>query len=211
MTVAEEIVFWLRLKGISRQEANVAMETYLDSLEIKSCIGKRTSQLSKGQQQRVALVIALASKPKFLVLDEPFSGLDPIGMDKISAAIKAANENGNTIMISTHMIEYASHICSDLCFINKGQILKSGSTAEIANLYAKIKVKLLDTVTSEDIDKYFTGIIAKISAGEIIVPDSVVAREILKKMGTLISGMENLKPDFREIFRMLNTKQNSPL
>lgn len=208
MTVTEEILFWLNLKDISRQEALLTIGDYLAFLEIESCASKRISQLSKGQQQRVALIIALASNPRFLVLDEPFSGLDPIGMDLMSMAIKAANENGTTILISTHMVEYVGNICSDLCFINKGVILECDSTMNITNFYKNIKVKFSKSVASEDVARYFPGVAINLLDGEITIPDSPATREVLKSMGTMILEVENLKPNFRDIFKILNERQN---
>lgn len=133
--VLTQIIFWLKMKGIeSNMAKDIALEA-LNELEIEQTKNKKVHELSKGQQQRISLIISLAWKPKLAIIDEPFSGLDPIGVDKVMDFIKKVNSLGTTILVSTHLLECAEKIIDNSCFINKGNKIEEGSPTELLSKY----------------------------------------------------------------------------
>jgi len=131
MKVGEQLLYLTRLKGMSKPEAVNKIKAWMSRFEIESWWNKKVIELSKGMQQKIQFISTVAHQPSLIILDEPFSGLDPINTDLIKDEIYRLKENGATIIFSTHRMEQVEEICDDIALINKGQIILSGSVDEL--------------------------------------------------------------------------------
>ena len=138
-TIEEEIRYFAKLnlmKGLDKK----TLQKYFDKFEIKGKLNDKIKDLSKGNQQKVQLLASLIYKPNFLILDEPFSGLDPYNIRLLQDIIKEVNELGTTIIFSSHNMENIEDMCNKLVMLKDGQVALEGSPKEIRNSYPKDKL-----------------------------------------------------------------------
>ena len=138
-TIEEEIRYFARLnlmKGLDKK----TLQKYFDKFEIKGKLNDKIKDLSKGNQQKVQLLASLIYKPDFLILDEPFSGLDPYNIRLLQDIIKEVNNLGTTIIFSSHNMENIEDMCNKLVMLKDGQVVLEGSPKEIRNSYPKDKL-----------------------------------------------------------------------
>ena len=138
-TIEEEIKYFARLnlmKGLDKK----TLQKYFDKFEIKGKLNYKIKDLSKGNQQKVQLLASLIYKPDFLILDEPFSGLDPYNIRLLQDIIKEVNESGTTIIFSSHNMENIEDMCNKLVMLKDGQVVLEGSPKKIRNSYPKDKL-----------------------------------------------------------------------
>lgn len=126
LKVREALNFWAKLKGVERSSADQVIE----QCKLNDVANKLCGVLSKGYKQRVGLAIALVSSPKVLILDEPTSGLDPVQISEIRNLIKQLKDSGRAIIISSHVMQEVSEICTDVVIISKGKVVASGILEE---------------------------------------------------------------------------------
>ncbi len=137
MKVWEQAIYLCRLKGMSKAEATNSLKDWFTRLNMKSWADKRVDELSKGMQQRLQFVVSVAHGPELLILDEPFSGFDPVNTEELKKEILRLNEEGTTIIFSTHNMASVEELCSEITLINKGQNILSGKVDEIQRSYSK--------------------------------------------------------------------------
>lgn len=138
-TIEEEIRYFARLNLMKNLDAK-NLQYYFDKFEIKGRLRDKIKDLSKGNQQKVQLLASLIYKPEFLILDEPFSGLDPYNISLLQDIIKEVNEAGTTIIFSSHNMENIEDMCNKLVMLKNGKIVLNGSPKEIRNSYPKDKI-----------------------------------------------------------------------
>jgi ABC-2 type transport system ATP-binding protein len=142
MKVWELLVFFGQLRGLSAKEAKKRALAGLDRLGLAEWAENKVEELSKGMQQKIQLLTALIHKPKVAILDEPFSGLDPVNMDLFKEVIKETLEQGTNIVLSTHQMEQVEQMCERIALINKGQIVLSGEVGEIRSRYGSKEIRV---------------------------------------------------------------------
>ena len=135
MEVYEHLMYLGRLKGLSKQETSDAIEYWLQKFDIDTWRKKKIEELSKGMQQKVQFVAAVMNKPHLLILDEPFSGLDPLNTNLIKAEIRRLNQEGTSIIFSTHRMNQVEEICRDIVLINNGKVLIHQHIVELKQNY----------------------------------------------------------------------------
>ena len=138
-TVAEEIRYFARLNLMKNLDQKT-LEAYFNKFEIKGSLKDKIKDLSKGNQQKVQLLASLIYKPEFVILDEPFSGLDPYNIRLLQDIIKEINESGTTIIFSSHNMENIEDMCKKLVMLKNGQVVLEGSPKEIRSSYPKDKL-----------------------------------------------------------------------
>jgi ABC-2 type transport system ATP-binding protein len=121
MRVAEFLRFMARLKGLDRADADRRIGAWLERLELPGVSRKRCMELSKGMQQKVQLVASVVNEPELLILDEPFSGLDPVNARLLTREIRGLRERGTTILFSTHQMRTAEDLCDRVVLIHRGE------------------------------------------------------------------------------------------
>lgn len=140
-TIREEVKFFARLNQMKNLDEKT-LQSYFDRFEIKGSLDDKIKSLSKGNQQKVQLLASLIYKPEFLILDEPFSGLDPYNANLLMGIIKEINEEGTTIIFSSHNMENVEYLCDRLIMLKNGKIVLNGSPNEIRNSYEKDLVRV---------------------------------------------------------------------
>jgi ABC-2 type transport system ATP-binding protein len=136
MGVGEQAVYLARLKGLSKRDANARVKEWFSRFGMEGWWRKKVEELSKGMQQKVQFIVTVLHEPRLLILDEPFSGFDPINAQLIKDEILRLRDNGATIILSTHNMGSVEELCDNIALINKGKKILDGSVKEIRNAYA---------------------------------------------------------------------------
>jgi len=137
MKVGELLVFLADLKGFRGQEAKKGIDEWLARFDLSKWKEKKAEELSRGMQQKVQFIATVVHKPELIILDEPFSGLDPVNTKLLKDIMLEMKESGVTIIFSTHRMEQVEMICDNICLINKAQSVLKGNLAEIKKDYGK--------------------------------------------------------------------------
>lgn len=146
LTLQEQIVYYAQLKGMKKQDVLNKIDAWLDRFEVNGNKSDKIKTLSKGNQQKVQLICTLIHQPKLIILDEPFSGLDPINAELLKTAILDAKNNGAIIIFSSHDMANVEEICDSLLMLRKGQVVLKGPVEEVRNSFSKNEI-LVKTVT----------------------------------------------------------------
>lgn len=157
LKVSDQIVYLARLRGMQKWEALTELKNWLQRFKIPEYENKRVDELSKGNQQKIQFIAAVIHKPKLLILDEPFSGLDPVNVELLKDAVLSLKENGATIVFSSHRMEHVEEMCENLCILQKGSPVVHGSLKEIKRSFGK-KNLIIHADFSLDSLKDFPGV-----------------------------------------------------
>ncbi len=143
MRVDEQILYFASLKGMNPRLAKEELDKWFDRLEIGSWRHKRVEELSKGMQQKVQFIATVLHRPSLLILDEPFSGFDPVNAQIIKNEILRLKESGTTILLSTHNMNSVDEMCDVISLIHKSKQILSGSVADVRKLYASNRYEVI--------------------------------------------------------------------
>ncbi len=206
MKVGEQLLYFAQLRDFSKAEAEQKINYWLKKLDIESWRNKTIEELSKGMQQKIQFVATILHEPTLLILDEPFSGLDPINAELIKNEIFELHQKGTTIIFSTHRMENVEEICEDIFLINKGKIILDGNVQTIKQQFKKhlIRVETNDAVLLNDTILSQTNITEQADTHLIFkLKENQKANDILKVLlqnNIEISGMTEILPTINEIF-----------
>ena len=142
MKVDEQLLFLARLQGVSKQDAEKSLDEWLERFQITVNRKKKIEELSKGNQQKVQFLAAMLHDPAILIMDEPFSGLDPVNASVLKEAFLEMHRLGKTIIFSTHQLEQVEELCQDVVIINKGQSVIQGSVQEVRRRHGRNVARL---------------------------------------------------------------------
>ena len=151
MKVEEQLYFFGELRGMKRQELKEIIDFWIEKFELTEKRNDKAETLSKGNQQKVQLIASFLHNPKFLILDEPFSGLDPVNKDLLKEAILLLKEKGMTILFSGHQMENVEELCDHLCLLKRGKPLFAGSLLDLKKQYGKTKLTVRTHFTQEQL------------------------------------------------------------
>ncbi len=146
--IFEQLVYFCELKGMNRKKAMVSIDSWLAKLGMSEYRDKKLDTLSKGNQQKIQLISTVAFDPDIVILDEPFSGLDPVNSILLKEVVRELIDNGKIVIFSSHQMSYVEEFCDDIVIINSGQIPLHGPLKGIIRSYPRDKL----VVTSSDID-----------------------------------------------------------
>jgi ABC-2 type transport system ATP-binding protein len=138
MEIGEQILYLARLKGLSSQEATKRIRYWFEKLDMQSWWNKKVEDLSKGMQQKVQFVATVLHNPELIILDEPFSGFDPVNADIIKNEILELNRQGATFIFSTHRMESVEELCDNIALIHQSKKILDGTVADIKSTYRSI-------------------------------------------------------------------------
>jgi ABC-2 type transport system ATP-binding protein len=215
MMVGEQLIYLARLKGLVKEEAAEKVNDWLERLEMTSWFNKKIEDLSKGMQQKVQFIAAVVHDPSIIILDEPFSGFDPINAAAITKEILRLKETGSTIIFSTHRMETVEELCDYVTLISKSRKVMDGSMEEINRTYStntfivKHKGDLLHTSSLYKIvSQTFSG--NNQYKSEIEITSDLNRNEILEELMkyTEIISIAEMVPDLRDIFIRLVNESN---
>ncbi|WP_251517761.1 MULTISPECIES: ABC transporter ATP-binding protein [Staphylococcus] len=131
MKVYDELRYLAKLKGMNATEINENIDYWLKRFGIEENRNKKIDSLSKGNQQKIQLLASMLHQPELLILDEPFSGLDPVNVALLKSAVKDLNDKGTTIIYSSHRMEHVEELCDDVCILDKGELVVSGPIDQV--------------------------------------------------------------------------------
>lgn len=137
LTVREQIVYLGKLRGMKKNPVVNELKYWLDKFKVPEYIDKRVEELSKGNQQKIQFISAVIHQPKLLILDEPFSGLDPINVEMLKDAVINLNQRGTSIVFSSHQMSHVEELCENLCILHKGKAVVQGPLKEIKQSFGK--------------------------------------------------------------------------
>ncbi len=140
LKVKEQLVYLGRLRGMTKQDALESLHRWLERFQITDYLDKKVEELSKGNQQKIQFISAVLHAPPLLILDEPFTGLDPINIEMLKEAVVDLNRAGSTIVFSSHQMEHVEELCKSLCILRKGEAVVKGNLKEIKRSFGKKNV-----------------------------------------------------------------------
>ena len=204
MKVEEHLLYLARLKGMSRDTAEAEIRQWFEKFDIASWADKPIEDLSKGMQQKVQFIATVLHRPKLLILDEPFTGLDPINTNLIKDEIKALNASGISIIFSTHRMEQVEEMCDNIALINQGRNVLHGSVRDIRQRY-KQNLFLVEAEGEwpADLETRWTVVSRKNAEVQIQLDDDARSNELLRyfvEAGMRILHYREIYPTFNEIF-----------
>lgn len=136
MKVGEQMIYLAQLKGLSKADAKLKLNYWFEKMEVSDWWNKKIEDLSKGMQQKIQFIATVLHEPKLIILDEPFSGFDPVNAHAIQHEIRTLNNQGATIIYSTHRMETVEELCDNIALINKSKKILDGSIQAIKKQYA---------------------------------------------------------------------------
>jgi len=204
MKIGDQLVFFANLKGVNSTEASRRVDDWLKRLELYDWKNKKPTDLSKGMQQKVQFIASVIHNPEVMILDEPFSGLDPVSVDLLKSVILDLKRQGRTIIFSTHQMEQVEQMCDDICLINHGRQVLIGGLREVKRRYGKNTVILdyegPDTFLGVDLVKQHKRFP---NYSEILLSDGADAQAVLKRAlesRARVNRFELVEPSLNEIF-----------
>jgi ABC-2 type transport system ATP-binding protein len=204
MKVLNVIVFLSALRGLSESEAEKRGRDWLARLELSDWADKKVQDLSKGMQQKIQFICAVLHKPKIVILDEPFSGLDPVNAATVKDTMLEMRDQGSTIVLSTHRMEQVEKLCDSICLIDKGHNVLAGDLRAIKRSYGKNTVHIEFTGPDSFLSHPAVGSVDRFAAGaEAKLKLGADSQEILKaalQSGARINRFELLEPSLNDIF-----------
>ena len=153
LTVLEQAKFYGGLKGLNENQINERLDYLLEKLEIKEYKTRKIKELSKGNQQKVQFIMSILNKPKLLILDEPFSGLDPINIELFKNLIMELKNEGTSIIFSSHRMDHVEYFCDALVILVKGKTVLQGNLKEIKENFRKKNIIIEGLVDINDLKK----------------------------------------------------------
>ncbi|MNS86757.1 Fluoroquinolones export ATP-binding protein [compost metagenome] len=150
MKIGDQMLYLAQLKGLSKREALARIQDWCQRLDITSWLDKKIEDLSKGMQQKVQFVATVIHQPELIILDEPFSGFDPVNANIIKEQILRLNQEGATIIFSTHRMETVEELCDNIALINRSKKILDGSVQEIKKEYRNQTYQLEYTANEDN-------------------------------------------------------------
>lgn len=204
LTVLEQAKFYGGLKGMSEKAIIERLDYLLDKLEISEYKNKKIKELSKGNSQKIQFIMSIINSPKLLILDEPFSGLDPINIELFKNLILELKENGTSIIFSSHRMEHVEFFCESLVILVKGKTVLSGNLKEIKDNYRKKNISIIGDVDTNELKK-IKGV-NKVTSNQSEIIVSIEDKSYVNDVFKYVSKCKNIlkfvveEPTLNEIF-----------
>ena len=205
MKIVDQLRYFAALKEVPMNEADKRIDRWLERMNLGEWKNKKTTDLSKGMQQKIQFISTVLHDPDLLILDEPFSGLDPINVEFMIEVLAEFKTQDKTIIFSTHLMETAERLCNDILLINKSKKVIGGSLREVKASYGKNLIALRLTGGEKVLaDAAFVAKVTEHSdEKEIELAENADSQLLLKKLiesGALITKFEQIEPSLNDIF-----------
>lgn len=158
LTVKNQITYLAKLRGMAKPDILPELEKWLERFKVPEYMNKKVEELSKGNQQKIQFISAVIHKPELLILDEPFSGLDPVNVEMLKEAVLGLKEQGTTIVFSSHQMAVVEELCENLCILQKGRPVVQGALREIKRSFGKKNLRIHADFSLEFL-KEFPGVV----------------------------------------------------
>src|ERR1700752_1703040 len=205
MTVVDQLKFFADLKNVPTRVVYQRIDDWLALLKLSEWKHKRSRELSKGMQQKVQFISSVLHDPDLLILDEPFSGLDPVNVELLKDVVLDLKRAGKTIIFSTHLMEIAEKLCDDICLINRARKVLEGSLRQVKQGFGSNSVALRiegeDGILSDS--PLITNIEHHSDEMEVLLSLNADPQELLKQLianGTNVTKFEMIEPSLNDIF-----------
>jgi ABC-2 type transport system ATP-binding protein len=212
MKVGEHLVYLARLKGLSKKTAKEKIQHWLEKLQAADWWNKKIEDLSKGMQQKIQFISTVLHDPQLLILDEPFSGLDPVNAEMIKNEIYNLHKQGTTVLFSTHRMEQVEEICDSIVLINKGSVVIDGKVKEIKNSFREHKYNIgFDKESILQSNELFTVENSSENNFTIRLHENTKRNTVLQyciSAGYEITHFEEILPSLNDIFIKLVNSDN---
>ena len=203
--IYNQLMYFAELKGMKKEEADEAIKNWAKKLKVEEYLDKPAEKLSKGNQQKIQFMTAVIHNPELLVLDEPFSGLEPVNTELLKNIIINLVKEGKYIIMSAHQMSTIEEFCSDILILNKGKTVIKGNLKEIKDTYPANRVQI---ETNENIETDIKKLGLEIEniknySYTVKIFDEQKAHELLKELvikGITINKFEIMKPTLNDIF-----------
>ena len=216
MKVGEQAMYFAQLKGMSAREASAELKKWFVRFGIESWWNKKVEELSKGMAQKIQFITTVVHKPSLLILDEPFSGFDPVNAQIIREEILRLKEEGATIILSTHNMESVEELCDNIALINKSHVVISGGVEEIRRKYGNNNVELI--YTYEQALNSVPGVFRVLSDADesgrhtavLEIDGDCSTNDVLAAVmnqGVMVNSFKELVPRMNDIFIKLVTEE----
>ena len=205
MKVVDQLRFFAELKNVGGKEVEQRIDGWLKRLKIFEWKNKKSMELSKGMQQKVQFITAILHEPDLLILDEPFSGLDPVNVELLKEIVLELKRAGKTIIFSTHHMEVAEKICDDICLLNRSHKILDGSLRQIKQGFGRNAVALRiegdsqilrDPALVSNIDQHSDEL-------EVLLAPDASPQDLLRKLvasGVIVTKFEMIEASLNDIF-----------
>ncbi|HEV7398114.1 MAG TPA: ATP-binding cassette domain-containing protein [Pyrinomonadaceae bacterium] len=205
MKVGDQLKFFAELKNVKGKEAERRVDQWLTKLKLSEWKNKKSMELSKGMQQKIQFITSVLHEPDLLILDEPFSGLDPVNVELLKDVVLELKAGGKTIIFSTHQMEVAERICDDICLINRSRKVFEGSIREVKRSFGRNSVALRFEGDEGVIND--PALVAKVERHsdemELLLAPGADSQTLLQRLiasGAVISKFEMIEPSLNDIF-----------
>src|SRR6478672_9116671 len=205
LKIVDQLRYFAALKDIPTREADKRIDFWLDRMGLAEWKTKRTNDLSKGMQQKIQFISTVLHDPDLLILDEPFSGLDPVNVEFMIDVLAEFRTHDKTIMFSTHQMETAERLCSDILLINKSKKVIGGSLRQVKESYGKNLIALRATSVNGVLDdrSLVTKVIENADELEVHLADGADSQVLLRRLidsGATVTKFEQIEPSLNDIF-----------
>ncbi len=205
MKIFEQLRYFGALKGVSQKQADERIDFWLERMNLSEWKKKKTTDLSKGMSQKIQFISTVLHNPDLLILDEPFSGLDPVNVEFMIEAVAELKAQGKTIIFSTHLMETAERLCDDIILINKSRKVVGGSLREVKQSFGKNMIALRCEGGAAVLqDKNLVAkVVENADEREIELAANADSQTLLKNLiesGATISKFEQVEPSLNDIF-----------
>jgi len=205
MKVSDQLRYFAALKDVSGSEADKRIDFWLERMNLAEWKNKKTTDLSKGMQQKIQFISTVLHDPDLLILDEPFSGLDPVNVEFMIDVLSEFKKQDKTVIFSTHLMETAERLCHDIILINKARKVVGGSLREVKESYGRNRIALRatggDAVLADR--ALIASVVPHADEAEIELADGADAQVVLKRLvetGAVITKFEQVEPSLNDIF-----------
>jgi ABC-2 type transport system ATP-binding protein len=205
MRVADQLRFFAEIKNMRGKEVESKIDDWLARVKLSEWKNKRASELSKGMQQKIQFITAVIHDPDVVILDEPFSGLDPVNVELMKEIVLDLKRTGKTIIFSTHQMEVAEKICDDICLINRSRKVFEGSLREIKSSFGRNSVAVRCEGGDGVLDDpaLVSKLVRHADEAQALLASGADAQTLLKRLidsGAVIGKFEMVEPSLNDIF-----------
>ena len=207
LTVYEQVRYLANLKGVPNAVVKEKLPQWMERLQVKGKVTDKIKSLSKGNQQKVQLIITLLHEPNLIILDEPFSGLDPVNTEILKQVIIEEKERGATIIFSDHVMTNVEELCDDVVMIRDGNVILDGSVQEVRNQYGKTRLFVSSSLSQTELEALPHVSKANLTnqgTWRLILDDEAAGKELfdLLTKGQYIETFDQQAPTIDEIFKL---------
>ena len=205
MRIADQLRFFAEIKNMRRKDVESKIDEWLARVKLSEWKNKRSMELSKGMQQKIQFITSVIHDPDLLIIDEPFSGLDPVNVELLKEIVLDLKRAGKTIIFSTHQMEVAEKICDDICLLNRSQKVFEGSLREIKSSFGRNSVAVRCEGGDGVLDDpaLVSKLVRHVDEAQALLAPGADAQMLLKRLidsGAVIGKFEMMEPSLNDIF-----------